>query len=960
MRRQKIQFKGIVRSQSEQLTPEGACEELINLRNEGGLKAIGAKRVLLASKTYTKAIEHITADFNNLIVVMTNKVYIVNRSTGNATLIHTCPTVNIELATLNNMLIINCLDASKMVVYQYKSSAYSLMFNGFPAMASVLRVDLEPEDTKLIESTKFVHIGVEGSTVIPLTGLVLQQAKEQILAALVECRNVDPEFCEGYILVCTSYTLIDGTETKMSPPTMFKLATYDSTPLFQTTHGSGNSQDVWLKIQSERLYLTLDLPADIQQYSDIIKYVNIYCSRPISYYKDTQDGVTVVGNIYSLIQTTSEIAASIFNEALFENELMYKQHRIDINKVEEKYQIKFGDTLLTGKTMPVDSSGWVSVVGKPFVYNNRLHLFDLRRTLVVEQEVFTNMTTAETLPADATSTAPSRVSEYYFSVSTISKYNAWELATAAQPTMPVMGEIWYDSSDGNYYTTESGSTLVDPGWYLVNYGVPYEFSVIREIRIGEIVPPEAAAIPTITTSDASNIGTNSVDVGGNATSDGGTTIMAKGIVWATHNTPTLADNKTSPTSGTGVYNATISGLSAETKYYFRAYATNNVGTAYGTVKSFDTLAEENPEISRTEILTYGQGNTIEEAFGSEITGSIWQDVGNDKFYTTKFGSTFVSDNYYILIKGADIYASQFILIENGIGGVPFYPQEPDARINLTNYGFHGTSWEFAFLLESPGTAYFDSIDNKYYSTAIGSTLALEGFYVVVKGTDQHDSEYIFINQYGAGEYFYPPATTTEEGTTSDGTTYPNTTEEPPAPEPITCNGFDAYEQSAADTRVNSNNYNTRLLYIQYIGETPYAYTTDEYTTFAQAGYYAVGEYVEGVTRRIQIGDAGVILYDSDGTLTSIATTTSEGTTSEGTTSEPRLPNPYFGYSATNASDCYYSNLTGTVYADVVDNKWYTTAEGMTWIADGWWMFEKNSGPEDSLIYEFLNGEISVW
>ena len=84
------------------------------------------------------------------------------------------------------------------------------------------------------------------------------------------------------------------------------------------------------------------------------------------------------------------------------------------------------------------------------------------------------------------------------------------------------------------------------------------------------------------------------------------------------------------------------------------------------------------------------------------------------------------------------------------------------------------------------------------------------------------------------------------------------------------NGFDAYDQSAADTEVNSGNYDQGSIYLYReldfntnpMTETYVAYTDASKQAFAQQGYYAFGEMVFGVERRIEIGGNGVVVYDS--------------------------------------------------------------------------------------------------
>lgn len=107
-----------------------------------------------------------------------------------------------------------------------------------------------------------------------------------------------------------------------------------------------------------------------------------------------------------------------------------------------------------------------------------------------------------------------------------------------------------------------------------------------------------AVIPTVLKIAATNLTTTTATVGGNITSDGGSPITASGIVYNTSITPlTLSssaiDSTTSPVITSGIYSINPAGLTHSTKYYFKAYATNGVGTAYSAVDSFTT----NPIVS---------------------------------------------------------------------------------------------------------------------------------------------------------------------------------------------------------------------------------------------------------------------------------------------------------------------------------------------------------------------------
>ena len=96
-------------------------------------------------------------------------------------------------------------------------------------------------------------------------------------------------------------------------------------------------------------------------------------------------------------------------------------------------------------------------------------------------------------------------------------------------------------------------------------------------------------VPTIVTTQPTNVAYNSATVGGNVTNDGGAEVTERGIVYATTQNPTTEDRKVSNGSGLGEFPCNLTDLQEGTTYYARAYAINAKGMVYGEEVSFITL-----------------------------------------------------------------------------------------------------------------------------------------------------------------------------------------------------------------------------------------------------------------------------------------------------------------------------------------------------------------------------------
>jgi hypothetical protein len=101
-------------------------------------------------------------------------------------------------------------------------------------------------------------------------------------------------------------------------------------------------------------------------------------------------------------------------------------------------------------------------------------------------------------------------------------------------------------------------------------------------------------IPTVITSSITDITSTSATGGGSIINDQNERVAARGLCWSKESEPTILDASTNVGGTMWDFSSPISGLSPNTKYYVRAYATlrqlgDEIATGYGNQVSFTTL-----------------------------------------------------------------------------------------------------------------------------------------------------------------------------------------------------------------------------------------------------------------------------------------------------------------------------------------------------------------------------------
>jgi DUF2075 family protein len=193
------------------------------------------------------------------------------------------------------------------------------------------------------------------------------------------------------------------------------------------------------------------------------------------------------------------------------------------------------------------------------------------------------------------------------------------------------GLVWGTSAGSSTFSVTTGAGI---GTYTSSLSglLPATLYYVRAFAtnsIGTSYGPERnfttlAIAPTISaTASATSITSSTATIGGTITSDGGAAVTARGVVYGTSSLSSTF-SVTSGT-GTGTYSIGLTGLTPATTYYVRSFATNSVGTVYGTETSFSTIAVA-PSLTTTEASSISKyaasaGGTITSNGGSVITAS---------------------------------------------------------------------------------------------------------------------------------------------------------------------------------------------------------------------------------------------------------------------------------------------------------------------------------------------------
>ncbi len=176
-------------------------------------------------------------------------------------------------------------------------------------------------------------------------------------------------------------------------------------------------------------------------------------------------------------------------------------------------------------------------------------------------------------------------------------------------------------------------------------------------------------VPAVAIGFPEDITTSSFMIEVTVESDGDGTVTERGLCYSsTVPYPTIDDETVSEGTGTGPFDVTVSGLSANTLYYIRGYATNEKGTAYsnntgtvvtsfGSVTDFEGNVYGTVKIGSQEWMRENLKST-KYADGNNIPGAY--PAGGDEANVPQYGRLY---NWYAAMHGAESSASNPSMVQ---------------------------------------------------------------------------------------------------------------------------------------------------------------------------------------------------------------------------------------------------------------------------------------------------------
>jgi hypothetical protein len=384
----KVTIQGISRMLPSSVSTDGLCRDIIGMRlYNGALRPIGSHTAFQSSGVVAGSKMHIhTITTGDQYIIAYNSTtgvvnYCKTGSSAVATLTTLAVSKTVRFASLKNVLLIINETDETMAYAVFNTGTLVYDYIGTERFADILQIDfLSLEDgAKLEEAT--------GDTVTA-AGYTFAWANQQIESLLLPIeteKNKTGTFTGGVAFVY-AWELFDGTIVKHSHPVYIKSGLWQ---YYLNDHVVGGDSVVTPMVKYHHYdvsYVVTDTNAKLNTiratYSNIIKSVNIYMTRPVNTYNSDIETSGITVDTWYEVDDESE--ASIRKKVMDQPYFLVKKLSLEelVNNLSAVVYSSDISSISSLSPLPVDNFSHHSLYSScDFAYNSRLFLGDIKTFL---------------------------------------------------------------------------------------------------------------------------------------------------------------------------------------------------------------------------------------------------------------------------------------------------------------------------------------------------------------------------------------------------------------------------------------------------------------------------------------------------------------------------------------------------------------------------------------------------
>ena len=340
----------------------------------------------------------------------------------------------------------------------------------------------------------------------------------------------------------------------------------------------------------------------------------------------------------------------------------------------------------------------------------------------------------------------------------------------------------------------------------------------------------------VNTLESSEITKNTAKIKAVINTNNGSSLTERGICYSLSANPTISNSKSKDSnfySDLGEFTIALSNLTAGTKYYAKAYATNSYGTAYGEEITFTTLPATPATVSTNSIYSITQNSAYCSGNISDDGGATVTERGF--CYSTSTSSPTISSSK----------------VSSGTGIGSFYT-------NITQLSSGTTYYVRAYSINKAGVSYGNTLSFKTQSATIPNGISINA-----------------VSNISYNLATFSGNLTSDGGATlsAQGFVYSSSTSLPTLSNSVVYSTIGIGNFSTSVTGLSPST----IYYVRAFATNSVGTTYSNTVSFTTNSYIAIGQaYAGGVIAYIfQSGDNGYVVGQTHGLIipTSISTST---------------------------------------------------------------------------------------